>query len=198
MDLGVGLFLSLLAAVGACRLIEMRLSRRHQRALLARGIARVAEPRFRWMVVLHTGILVGAALEVLLARRPLIPWLAASALALVLLANLLRLWVIATMGPHWNVQVMGSTTRLGVVTGGPFRFIRHPNYVAVFVELLALPLVHTAWVTAAVGAALHTLVLRRRITLEEAVLLADPAYRAAMGGKPRFLPSLTTVVSRPT
>ncbi len=191
MPLSVRIFLFLLAAVGAGRLYEMRLSRRHQRALQARGIARVAEPRFRWMVLLHTGILVGAAAEVLLLRRPLIPALGGVALALVALATLLRFWVIATMGPHWNVQVMGST-RLGVVTGGPYRFIRHPNYVAVFVELLALPLVHTAWITATVGAALHALVLRRRIALEESVLLADPAYRAAMGGKPRFLPRTGT------
>jgi methyltransferase len=168
----------------------MRLSRRHQRALRARGIARVPEPRFRFMVALHAGILVSAALEVLLLRRPLVPLLAAPALALVALANLLRLWVITTMGPHWNVQVM-SSTRLGVVTSGPFRFIRHPNYVAVYVELVALPLVHTAFATAAVGAVLHALVLWRRIALEEAVLLADPAYRAAMGGKPRFLPRLS-------
>ena len=187
MELSVALFLLLLVAVGACRLVEMRVSRRHQRALQARGIRRVDEPRFGLMVALHTGILVGAALEVLLLRRPLIPLLAGPAVALVALANLMRFWVIATMGPHWNVQVMGST-RLGVVTSGPFRFIRHPNYVAVFVELTALPLVHTAWVTAVVGAALHALVLRRRIALEERVLLADPAYRAAMGRKPRFLP----------
>src|SRR6185369_15280419 len=102
-------------------------------------------------------------------------------------ANLLRWWVIATMGAHWNVQVMGSTA-LGVVTGGPFRWVRHPNYVAVFVELGALPLVHGAFITAAAGAALHALVLRRRIALEEAILLADPRYREAMAGKPRFVP----------
>jgi methyltransferase len=196
MDLSVGMFLLLLAAVGLGRLIEMRLSRRHQRALRGRGIARVAEPQFRWMVALHTGVLVGAALEVLAARRPFYPALAAPALALVTLAVLLRFWVIATMGPHWNVQVMGST-HLGVVTSGPFRWIRHPNYVAVFVELLALPLVHTAWITALLGSALHVLVLRRRIALEETVLLADPGYRAAMAGKPRFLPRLWARPRRP-
>lgn len=188
MPVDVAIFLFLLGAVGACRLIELRLSRRHQRALAARGIARVPEPQFRFMVAVHTGILVGAAVEVLLWRRPFYPALAGAALALVALANMLRFWVIATMGPHWNVQVMGSTARLGVVTDGPFRYIRHPNYVAVFVELCALPLVHTAWVTAAVGATLHALVLRRRIAVEEAVLLADPVYREAMAGKPRFLP----------
>jgi methyltransferase len=83
---------------------------------------------------------------------------------------------------------VGSSPALGVVTGGPYRWIRHPNYVAVFAELAALPLVHGAWLTAAVGAALHVLVLRRRLALEEAVLAADPTYERLMGRKPRFLP----------
>src|SRR5204863_108279 len=78
----------------------------------------------------------------------------------------------------------------GVVTGGPYRWIRHPNYVAVFVELLALPLVHGAWLTALAGAALHVPVLRRRLALEESVLAADPVYRDLMGRKPRFVPRL--------
>ena len=62
---------------------------------------------------------------------------------------------------------------LGVVTCGPYRFVRHPNYVAVFVELVALPLVHGAYLTAIAGALLHVVVLRRRIALEESVLMAD-------------------------
>ena len=187
MTLDQGLFLALLAAVGAARLLEMRLSRRHQRALAAQGFARAPEPGFRWMVVLHTGILLAAAVEVLVARRPLIVPLAVAALALFALANGLRVWVIRTMAGHWNVNVVNSVG-MGVVSHGPFRFIRHPNYVAVFVELLVLPLVHTAYVTALAGAVLHVLVLRRRLALEDTILLHDPGYRAVMANKPRFLP----------
>jgi methyltransferase len=184
------LFLLLLAAVGAIRIVELRVSKRHQRALADRGIAREAEPAFAAMVLLHTGVLVGAAVEVVALHRPLVPAIAAPALALVVLANLLRRWVIRTMGEHWNVQVMRSMP-LGVVTSGPFRHVRHPNYVAVFVELLALPLCHGAYLTAIAGTALHVVVLARRIALEEKVLLADPGYRAAMAPKPRFLPRLS-------
>jgi len=180
-------FLSLLAAVGVGRLLEMRLSRRHQRALAARGARREPEPGFAAMVALHTGVLVAAAVEVVALRRPFVPALGVPALVVFALANALRWWVIATLGPHWNVQVVGSLS-LGVVTAGPYRFVRHPNYVAVFVELLALPLVHGAWLTALVGAALHVGVLRRRLALEEAVLAADATYRAAMAHKPRFVP----------
>src|SRR4029077_8582304 len=137
----------------------------------------------------HTAVLIGAALEVVLLRRPFIPWLAAPMLAIFLTANAVRWWVIRSLGEHWNVQVVDST-RLGVVTSGPFRYVRHPNYAAVFAEMLALPLIHTAWITAAAGTIGHIAVLAQRLSTEERVLFANPDYRAAMTGKPRFLPGL--------
>lgn len=195
MTASVRAYLVLLAAVGLGRLLEMRLSRRHQRALAERGAKREREPGFVLMVGLHTGVLVACALEVLLLRRPFTPSVGVPALIAFALSNVLRWWVIATLGPHWNVQVVNSISgsiSLGVVTGGPYHWIRHPNYVAVFVELLALPLIHDAWLTALVGTALHVLVLWRRLALEEAVLAADPAYRQLMGKKPRFVPRFGT------
>jgi methyltransferase len=195
LPLTVRLFVALLAGVGALRLGEMRISRARQRAMAERGATRAPEPGFAIMVLLHTGVLAAAAVEVIALGRPFTPLLAVPALLLFAAANLLRWWVIATLGPHWNVQVMRSTARMGVVTDGPYRFVRHPNYVAVFVELLALPLVHGAWLTALLGSALHALVLRRRIALEESVLMADEAYRRAMAGKPRFIPWTPTSTS---
>ena len=180
-------FLGLCVAVGACRLIEMTISRRHQRALGAKGAALIPEPLFGAMVALHTGVIAGAALEVVALRRPYLAAIGVPALALVVLANLLRFWVIATLGVHWNVRVVRSMP-LGVVTAGPYRFVRHPNYVAVFVELLALPLVHGAYLTAVAGTLLHLLILRRRVSLEESVLMADEGYRRAFADKPRFIP----------
>src|SRR5947207_1332263 len=108
MDLSVISFLGLLLAVGLLRLVELRISKRHQREMSARGAAKIAEPRFRWMVLLHTALL----------------------------------------------------------------------------------LIHTAWITATVGAVAHAGVLAQRLSTEERVLFANPDYRAAMTGKPRFLPGL--------
>jgi methyltransferase len=181
-------FLLLVGAVGACRLVELRLSRRHQRAMAAGGAAPLPERVFPAMVALHTGILAAAVIETLLADRPFIPALAIPAVALVVLANGLRFWVIATLGLQWNVREVESTPALGVVTHGPYRFVRHPNYVAVFVELAALPLVHGAYLTAVAGALLHAAILHRRVALEESVLMADENYRRAFERKPRFFP----------
>jgi methyltransferase len=189
MDITVIAFLALLLAVGLLRIFELRVSRRHQQQMLARGASKVNEPQFRWIVFVHTVVLVGAALEVVLLRRPFLPVLAGLMLFLFLAANGVRLWVVRTMGQLWNVQVMNSTG-LGVVTSGPFRFVRHPNYSAVFVEMFSLPLIHTAWITALLGCVGYALALSQRLVLEESVLLANPAYRTAMAGKPRFLPGL--------
>jgi methyltransferase len=189
MDVGVVAFLALLLAVAALRLLELRISKQHQKEMAARGAAKVDEPRFRWMVLLHTAVLIGSALEVVFLKRPFVLWLAAPAFAVFLAANAVRWWVIRSLGEHWNVQVVDST-RLGVVTSGPFRYVRHPNYAAVFSEMLALPLIHTAWITAVVGAVAHVVVLSQRLSTEERVLFANPDYRAAMTGKPRFLPGL--------
>jgi methyltransferase len=139
------------------------------------------------MVALHAGVLIGAGVEVIVLHRPLILALAIPMAILFLLSNALRWWVIRTLRGHWNVQVVDSA-RLGVVSAGPYRWIRHPNYVAVFVELIALPLIYTAWITALCAALFHVWVLHKRLAVEDPVLLADPTYRAAMGGKPRFLP----------
>lgn len=189
MDLSVVIFLGLLAGVALLRLTELRISRRHQAQLVARGANKIGDPKFLWMVLTHAGILLGSAAEVVVLRRPLIPALAATMLVLFLAANAVRWWVIRTLGEHWNVQVVDSM-RLGVVTAGPFRFVRHPNYAAVFVEMLALPLIHTAWITALAGSVAQAFVLAQRVAMEERVLLANPEYRAAMAGKPRFLPEL--------
>ncbi|HXJ20681.1 MAG TPA: isoprenylcysteine carboxylmethyltransferase family protein [Polyangia bacterium] len=180
-------YVILCAAVGAIRLIEMTLSRRHQRALAAGGSPLLPERAFGAMVALHTGVIAGAAIEVVALHRPFVAAVGVPALVALVLSSLLRWWVIATLGVHWNVRVVRSTG-LGVVTGGPYRFVRHPNYVAVFVELMALPLVHGAYLTAAAGTILHVLVLNRRVTLEESVLMADDRYRRAFADKPRFLP----------
>ena len=180
-------YLALLAVVGLGRLMELRISRRNQLRLEAQGVRKIAEPHFRWMVLVHAAILAGAAAEVLLLKRPFIPALAISMAVLFLLANLLRWWVIRTLAGHWNVEVMASSP-VGVVASGPYRWIRHPNYVAVIAELFSLPMIHTAWITAIAGTVADLEILRRRLNVEDRVLLSNPTYRAIMGSKPRFLP----------
>ncbi len=182
-------YLILLAVVGIGRLLELNLSRRNQKSLAKQGVRKVPEPHFRWMVIVHGGVLVCAALEVTLLHRPWIPTLAISMGVLFVLANALRWWVIRTLAGYWNVEVMASPS-VGVVTSGPYRWVRHPNYVAVVAELFSLPMIHTAWITAILGTCADLEILRRRVLVEDGVLMADAGYRMTMGSKPRFLPRL--------
>lgn len=181
-------YLAVVAAVALLRFAELVISARHRRVLAAEGAKAVYEPHFKWMALLHAAILAGAALEVVLFHRPFLPGLALPALVLLVVSTWTRWWVIQTLGRHWNVGVMDSTGQ-GVVDTGPYRWVRHPNYTAVFVELLALPLIHTAWITALLGSLAHVFVLRARVAAEDRVLLANPDYKARMSRKPRFLPT---------
>lgn len=181
------LFLCLVALIGVTRLIELGVSKRHRKLLFKSGARDIPERGFSIMVFVHVGILTSSLLEVLYFGRVAPLWLGVGAACGVVLANALRLWAIFSLGVHWNVRVVDSTS-MGIITSGPYRWIRHPNYVAVFAELTLLPLVHGAWVTATLGTLLHVWVLRRRIILEEEVLLKDENYRRAMKDKPRFIP----------
>jgi methyltransferase len=102
-------------------------------------------------------------------HRPFIPALGWPMLAIVLAAQGLRWWCIATLGRQWNTRVIviPSASR---VADGPYRFMSHPNYVAVVAEGIALPLVHTAWITAIVFSVLNAALLRKRVKVENAAL----------------------------
>lgn len=180
-------FLTLLALTSVTRLIEMNLSRRHRLKLFEMGAMPALDPGFLGMVLLHVGILVGSFMEALVLGRSVSDWFGLCAASVVLFATALRVWSISTLGKHWNVRIIDSTS-LGVVQKGPYRFIRHPNYVAVFLELAFLPLAAGAWLTALVGTALHLIVLHRRIHHEEQVLMRSTNYRREMADKPRFIP----------
>lgn len=188
--MSVAAYLLLLAAVALLRLLEVRHSNRNQAQLIARGARLVPDPSFPWMVALHTTVLLAAAAEVVFLQRPWIWPLAAPMLALFAAANLGRWWVIRTLGEGWTIRVLTLLPER-VAAGGPFRWVRHPNYACVFVEMLALPLIHTAWLTALGGSLAHALVLRARLRVEEASLSAQPLYRIQMAAKPRFKPRLS-------
>ena len=164
------LFDLLVAATALERLAELVVSARHARWSFGRGGVESGRGHFPAMVALHTGLLVACVVEVHVADRPFVPLLGWVALVGVLLSQALRWWCIRTLGPRWNTRVI-VVPGLPLVQDGPYRWFNHPNYVAVVLEGLALPLVHTAWVTAAAFTVLNAvLLLRFRIPAEERAL----------------------------
>jgi methyltransferase len=181
-------YFALLVGVVLLRVVELWFSRRHQVRLLAAGGKKVAESFYPLMVVVHAGLFVASALEVWLYQRPFVPALGLPMLSLLALCLAGRIWVWRSLGEQWNVQVVISTQP--VVDWGPYRYVRHPNYCIVIVEMFALPLVRSAFFTALVFSILNAAILWQRIRREEAALLTRPEYKAKMGMKPRFLPTL--------
>jgi methyltransferase len=166
----VALYLALVGAVVVARLVELRVARRHLSWARERGGVESGAGHYPVMVALHTALLLGCVVEVLLLDRPFLPWLGWQMLALLVAAHGLRWWCIRTLGPQWNTRVV-VVPGLPLVTGGPYRWLRHPNYVAVVLEGIALPLVHGAWLTAAAVTVLNlVLLLGVRIPVEERAL----------------------------
>ena len=148
----------LVLATGVERLAELVVSNRNARWSFARGGVEFGRGHFPPMVALHTGLLLACLAEVWFGGRPFIPWLGWPMLALVLASQGLRWWCIAVLGPRWNTRVI-VVQGLPLVHRGPYRWLKHPNYVAVIVEGFALPLVHTAWITALVFTVLNAVLL---------------------------------------
>lgn len=162
--------LALVGAVAAARLVELAVARRHADALLAAGGVEHGRGHYPFMVTLHAALLLGCVLEPAIAARPFEPIRFAAGATVVAAAAALRFWTIATLGRRWTTRVIVLPGR-PLVTDGPFRFLRHPNYLAVAVEVAALPLAVGAWMTALLGTLLNAiLLLAVRIPCEEAAL----------------------------
>ncbi|MFC4111993.1 isoprenylcysteine carboxyl methyltransferase family protein [Nonomuraea zeae] len=151
------------------RLAELVVARRNLAWARSRGGIEYGRRHYPWIVLAHVALLIAAPLEVWLLHRPFLPALGWPMLAVVVLAQGLRWWCIGTLGRRWNTRVV-VVPGMPLVDGGPYRWLRHPNYVAVVAEGLALPLVHTAWLTALAFTLANALLLTVRIRVENAAL----------------------------
>lgn len=166
-------FTVVVALVALERLAELVVSKRNAAWSLAQGGVETGRGHYPAMVLLHTGFLVAMLVEAWVRRPDVAPALAWTMLLLVVASQALRWWCIATLGRRWNTRVI-VVPGLALVRSGPYRLLPHPNYVAVVVEGLALPLVHGCWWTAIGFTVLNAALLRVRIRVEAAALATLP------------------------
>ncbi len=164
----------LIGLVAAQRLLELALSRRNTRRLLDRGGVEVGREHYRLFVVFHAGWLLAMAVAIPPETKPFVALIAVFAAL-----QVLRVWAMAALGEYW-------TTRLILVpeppvSRGPYRFVRHPNYMVVTAEIAVLPMAFGALWIALAFTVLNALVLAHRVQLEERVLAAR-ALTPARGG----------------
>ena len=181
------LYFLFVGAATLAAIAERRHALGHERRLRAEGAEEVAPWVFRIMVPVYALVFPAAIAEHALLRRRPPTAVAAAMIVLFLAAKGLKVWAIRSLGDLWTMRVL-LPRRLRVVTAGPYRHVRHPNYVAVLIEVAALPLAGGAWITAVVASILFLLLLRARVESEERALLARPEYLAEMRRRPRFLP----------
>jgi methyltransferase len=176
---------ALLALVGSQRLAELLISRRNEHRS-GRELGTAGRRSYPLMVALHVLLFVLPLVERRRRVAPPLPLIAPAWFA-VGMATALRLWVITTLGQGWNVRGR-VPAGLQVVDRGPYRFIRHPNYVAIALEMASLPLAGGAYQSALALSVANAAVLLPRIAAEERLLDRVPGYAQRMGGKPRFIP----------
>ncbi|MCU1514173.1 MAG: hypothetical protein JWO10_1263 [Microbacteriaceae bacterium] len=158
MTVSLLLYAVLILLTGAERLGELVISKRNAAWAFANGGREYGLSHFPYMVTLHTAFLVGCFAEAYFGHRPFIPWLGWPMLVIALGCQAGRFWIIAVLGRQWNTRVI-VVPGLGRITGGPYRFVTHPNYYVVIIEGIALPLVHTSWITAIAFTVLNAILL---------------------------------------
>jgi methyltransferase len=162
-------YTGLIVLIALQRLAELRLTVDNRRWLEARGAYEVGAGHYPFMVVLHAAFLVSCVAEVHVLDRPFIPALGISMLALMVAAAALRVWAIRTLGRRWTTRVF-VLPGAPPVAAGPYRYVSHPNYLAVVVEIFALPLLHTAVWTAIVFSLANAVLLAVRLAVESRAL----------------------------
>ena len=187
MDRSSASYIAFVAAAAILAILERACARRNEVRLLRQGAEEVAPRVFRLMVPVYSLIFPAAIAEHLLGGRRPRPLWAAAMLVLYAAAKGLKLWAAVQLKDLWTMRVI-LPRPLRVITRGPYRYVRHPNYVAVIGEILAVPLAGGAWITALLACVLFGAILRARVRTEEAALLARPEYASAMAGKGRFIP----------
>ena len=168
IGIGVTLFLVFYGLLIIQRLSELWVARRHAVLVMAEGGYEVGQDHYKWIVGTHVVFFVGLLVEVTGrfdgygAGFPL--WF-----GLFILAQLLRYWAIVSLGRYWNTRIIVAP-RMEHIRRGPYRFIPHPNYVAVVTELIVIPMMFGAYFTAVAATIINAMVLRRRIRVEEMAL----------------------------
>ncbi len=193
MVISLGAYLAILAALAAERMFHLALAARNARRAFAMGAVEHGRGHYPAMAASHALFLLSAAAEAIVLKRPFPGALGWIALGGALGAQALRYWSIATLGSRWNTRII-VFPGTAPISRGPYRFMRHPNYLAVIVEIACVPLIHGCWLTAVVFSIGNAALLRVRIRAEEAAM--GPRYALEFGGRLRLVPKLPPRAAR--
>jgi methyltransferase len=187
MVISLGAYLAFLAALAAERVFHLAFAARNARRAFAMGAVEHGQGHYPAMAAFHALFLLSAAAEAIVLKRPFPGTLGWIALGGALGAQALRYWSVVSLGARWNTRII-VFPGMPPVSRGPYRFMRHPNYLAVIVEIACVPLIHGCWLTAVVFSIGNAALLCVRIRAEEAAM--GPRYALEFGRRLRLVPKL--------
>ena len=169
-------FYTLLLLIIIQRLLELFYARRNEKRMKRRGALEFGASHYKWIVLLHVAFFTALLVEVLQLEGTFgVAW--PLFLALFIAAQIIRIWALKSLGPYWNTKII-VLPGAEKIAGGPYRFLPHPNYLVVAIEILTLPLIFGAWRTALVFTLANALLLLLvRIPAEEKALQMLKARR---------------------
>ncbi|MCF6408280.1 isoprenylcysteine carboxyl methyltransferase family protein [Pseudalkalibacillus salsuginis] len=181
------IFLLVFSFIIGQRLFELKIARRNEKEMKAKGAKEFAGDHYKWIVLLHTAFFISLASESYV-RGFGVSFFFPLWFVLFIVLQSFRVWTIRSLGMFWNTKII-ILPEAKVVKRGPFRYLRHPNYVVVTMEILIIPLMFNAYWTAVIFTVLNALLLRFvRIPAEEKALSLQSDYSDQFADTPRFFP----------
>ncbi|WP_026676910.1 isoprenylcysteine carboxyl methyltransferase family protein [Fictibacillus gelatini] len=168
------------------RVAELFLARRNEMKMRAKGAIEVGRAHYKWIVMLHIAFFLSLWFEVTVFRRTPPGWWPIP-FTLYIIAQMLRIWTISSLGPYWNTKII-ILPGASVIAKGPYLYLRHPNYLVVCIEIIVIPLLFQAYFTAILFTVFNASLLSIRIPEEERALEEATNYKYQFSKKRRFLP----------
>ena len=156
------------------RIVELTIARKNEKWMKEQGAIEYGKNHYKWMVLVHVGFFISLMIEVIVFQKKMIaiwPFL----LSVFFLLQIARVWVIASLGKFWNTKII-VLPGANIVTKGPYKYIKHPNYFIVTLELLVIPIMFQAYVTALCFLIFNQIILSIRISAEEKALREQTNY----------------------
>ncbi|RIW33088.1 hypothetical protein D3H55_11920 [Bacillus salacetis] len=180
------MFYLLFSVIAIQRLVELIIAKRNEKWMKAKGAREYGQNHYRLMVLIHLLFFTSLLAEQSVGRQELNEYWP-SLFILFLAAQAGRVWVIASLGRYWNTKII-VLPQADIIAKGPYKFIKHPNYLIVTVELIVIPLIFNAYWTLFIFALLNQFILSIRIPVEERALADTTDYHEIHQGKQRFIP----------
>lgn len=154
------------------RISELLIARRNEQKVLSEGAVEYDRSGYKVIVAMHVAFFLSFIAEYYILRRSL-NTLWPLLLTIIVLAEILRYWAISSLGKYWNTKIL-VTAGAPLVSRGPYKYMRHPNYLAVVIEIAVIPLIFSCYITSVMFTLFNLMVLRRRIRIEESALRREP------------------------